>query len=147
MSIQIEFSQLTKIIWYDDIVKQHPNFIDILKLDLARYIETNGDSLPDYFGKDDLYTYPRSIITESVRHIHLKIPPDIFNSRLTQKDRKCKINEPEKDIALIYVISKYDPNKASILAILKGNAHELAKDEKLMIQIKEAARAFHESTF
>lgn len=146
MSVEIEFSQLTKVIWYDEIVAQYPNFIDNLKRDLAKYIETNGDELPDYFGKDDLYTFPRSIMTESVRHIHLKIPPDVFNSRRRQIDRKCKIGEFDKDIALVYVISKYNPNKASILAILNGNAHKLAQDEKLMLQIKEAARVFHIQT-
>lgn len=114
---------------------------DIILNDFRRYIESDFEELPSYFGFESMYGSPPEI-AGVMFHIHLCIPPDSFPKNRVQQDRKCKKGNPDKDIALVYTQGVLDIDSYCILAILMPDAHKKANDNKLMLRIGRYAREF-----
>lgn len=118
---------------------------EIILNDFKRYIESDFEELPSYFGVDNLYGSPPDL-AGIMGHIHLRIPPNKFPSNVAQAYRKCKKNDPANDIALVYVQGDEDDSKYCILAIVMPNAHSRMKPNlKLIRKLGSYAKEFKEN--
>jgi len=97
----------------------------------------------DTFGKDVAYdhinTLP-SVKAEELRHIHIIGINDTFKSYVRQENKTS-------DNHLVYCSNFYDSNIYLLIAILEPNAHELAKNNQLMLDLVDIAKDFRNMNF
>lgn len=127
--------------------QQLPYFENQLLSVFKKYKESNGEFVPNIFGRDVPYTYPRKLYELDVSHIHLRLPPDRFSKNIAQSERKNKKKEPDKDIFLVYVKSQFSQDKYALLAILRPNAHEQSKQAKILDMFCEYAEKYQNKEF
>src|SRR5690625_8017195 len=102
MSVIVEFNTETYDVYFKDVLADYPDLLNNLKQDFTDYVESDGWVLPDYFGKDDPYDQPYAARQAGLMHIHIAIPPTTFPPNRPQRDRKCPMNSPHQDAALVY---------------------------------------------
>ena len=139
--VEVSFHPDTYELFFEPLKAEHPQLMDVLVDDFARYQQSQRDDLPDYFGFDSEFGSPPEI-AGCLEHIHLCIPPRKFPRRVKQPYRKCKKGDPENDVALVYVRGLFDLHKFCILGLLMPDAHKLSNDRKLMLYLGRLGRAF-----
>ncbi|APG37854.1 toxin YafO [Escherichia coli] len=94
---------------------------------------------PAIFGKDGPYTAPGAIVSSRVYHVHLLFTKQ---ERTSSRSRfNCT-----SDRALVYSQHAHFQDVYSLLAIFPNNAHQYAKDPKIMVDIAAYAAAFQALT-
>ena len=96
--------------------------------------------LPALFGKDVPYDHPFNldiIKQEQVRHIHLAAIGTGFSIFITQAKRTS-------DTHLVYCRGFTNEHCYLLMAILRPNAHDLAKSNQLVYQLGLIAHAFRQ---
>ncbi|HHL3125688.1 TPA: type II toxin-antitoxin system YafO family toxin, partial [Citrobacter freundii] len=119
-----------KVTWNSDSYAQflQPTF-DIkpdLKITLLHdFTSLKQGMYPAVFGKDGPYTAPGAIVSSRVYHVHL-----LF----TKQERTSNRNRFNctSDRALVYSQHAHFQDVYSLLAIFPNNAHQYAKDPKIM---------------
>lgn len=124
-----------------------PNFENQLLSVFKKYKESNGEFVPNIFGRDVPYRYPIKLYKLDVSHIHLRLPPDQFSKNIVQIERRNKKEEPNKDIFLVYVKSQFSQDKYALLAILRPNAHEQSKQAKILDLFCEYAEKYQNKEY
>ena len=107
---------------------------------VADFKQYKAGKLPALFGKDVPYDHPFNldiIKQEQVRHIHLAANGVGFAMLLTQMKRTS-------DMHLVYCHGFSNENCYLLMAILRPNAHDLAKSNQLMYQLGLMAQAFRQ---
>lgn len=140
VKIDVSFHEETYDAYFKPLESSHPGFLETLLADFKRYQGSQREELPAYFGYDAEYGYPPEI-AGCLEHIHLCIPPNKFPKNYRQIDRRCKIGNPSKDVALVYARNLYEPS-FKIIAILHPDAHSQAKNMKLMRHLGHLGREF-----
>lgn len=139
--VEVSFHPETYDRFFRPLESTHPELMDVLLDDFRRYQQSMREDLPDYFGFDAEYGSPAEV-AGCLEHIHLCIPPRTFPRRKRQFDRRCRLGEPENDVALVYARGLFDQHKFCILGILMPDAHGLSNDNKLMRYLGRLAREF-----
>jgi len=96
--------------------------------------------LPALFGKDVAYDHPFNlniIKQEQVRHIHLATTDTAFPVFVTQAKRTS-------DTHLVYCRGFNNEHHYLLMAILRPNAHDLARSNQLMYKLGLMAEAFRQ---
>lgn len=145
MAVTVEFNPDTYQEFFADILADYPDLLENLRQDFTDYIESDGLVLPNYFGKDTPYMQPPKAIDVELMHIHILMPPSEFPANKPQFDRKCPMNAPHQDAALVYTRGIADDSKYSLIALLHPNAHGMASDRKTMNYLIAIADKFQES--
>jgi mRNA interferase YafO len=125
-----------------------PGLTDNIKEDFAdfiRYLRGDGESIPRRYGRHGPYSWPKSIASLNLMHVHICVPPrhGFVGNFLDQ--RACRDNEPERDAALVYTEHMYDEGRFCLLALLYPEAHSQARNEQVMRHLADLARRFHDS--
>lgn len=141
-AVTVEIHPATKAEFFTQVLAAYPTLIRDLAADFEAY--KGRGVLPSYFGCDVAYTEPTSAYNAHMMHIHLCLPPDHFKPNTPQFDRKCPMNAPHKDVALVYVRGELEENRFCILAVLHPNAHAKARDEKMMKYLARMAKDFRD---
>lgn len=113
--------------------------------DFERYACSSGTEVPDYFGRDSIYTHPVVAMRAKLRHIHISLPPETFNPQINQADRKVPVGAPDQDAALLYVQHEFFEHRFLIVAFLYPDAHGQARQEKLMRHLGYIAQEFQDT--
>ncbi|WP_417339136.1 type II toxin-antitoxin system YafO family toxin [Halomonas kashgarensis] len=85
--------------YFDSIDATFPGFK--LLESFTDYIASGRDVVPDCFGNDAPYTQPYGAFRAGLMHIHIAVPPTTFPKKRPQADRKCPMNAPDQDAALV----------------------------------------------
>lgn len=107
---------------------------------IADFKQYKAGKLPALFGKDVRYDHPFNldiIKQEQVRHIHLAKNGAGFPLLVKQLKRTS-------DTHLIYCQGFANEHCYLLMAILRPNAHDLAKSNQLMYQLGVMAQAFRQ---
>ncbi|MBZ9611329.1 type II toxin-antitoxin system YafO family toxin [Rheinheimera maricola] len=107
---------------------------------IADFKQYKVGRLPALFGKDVQYDHPFNldiIKQEQVRHIHLAENGSGFAVLLTQIKRTS-------DTHLVYCRGFGNESCYLLMAILRPNAHDLAKSNQLMYQLGLMAQSFRQ---
>ncbi|CZY17163.1 type II toxin-antitoxin system YafO family toxin [Enterobacter hormaechei] len=133
-----------KVTWNSDSYAQFLQPTFDIKPDLKITLLNDFTSLkqgmyPAVFGKDGPYTAPGAIVSSRVYHVHL-----LF----TKQERTSSRNRFNctSDRALVYSQHAHFQDVYSLLAIFPNNAHQFAKDPKIMADIAAYAAAFQALT-
>lgn len=97
----------------------------------------SGFVIPKFFGKDDVYTRPESIVPSFLYHIHLAVGTT-FKSGTYQQNKTS-------NAALVYTQHKLITSTYSLLAIFPNNAHDFAKNNVIMNELASYANTFHKN--
>lgn len=124
--------------------RDFPGLLEHLKSDFRIYMRTDGEMLPRRFGRDVPYTQPPKAITAQLMHIHICLPPREFSRNIPQFDRRCRLGEPERDAALVYVQGLMNEDIYCLLALLYPEAHGKARDRNIMNYLARLAEEFRE---
>lgn len=111
--------------------------LDQLVKDFKAY---KSGSLPDLFGRDELYDHPHNlnlVLAEQVRHIHLAGADNPWHIHKLQFYRTSSEH-------LVYCRGSEDENCYLLMAILgpKPDAHDLARDNNIMYKLGRMAELF-----
>lgn len=139
--VDVCFHSATYDLFFKPLESSHPELMNVLLEDFRRYQQSMRDDLPHYFGYDAEYGSPREI-AGCIEHIHLCIPPRTFKKRQRQIDRKCRIGEPENDVALVYARGLMEYHKFCIIGILMPDAHQQSRNNELMLHLGRLGREF-----
>ena len=143
MTVIVEFNPDTYDELFADVLVDYPGLLENLRQDFLEYAESDGERLPNYFGKVSAYMQPYAAMQAGLMHIHIAMPPDTFPEKLPQHDRKCSFN-PQRDAALVYTQGELDDKHYSLIALLHPGAHGLASDPKVMNRLIAAAKHFRD---
>lgn len=132
---------------FADTFIEFPNFEKQLISVFKEYIESNRTKVPDIFGRDVPYRYPKTLYDLNVQHIHLKLPPNRFPKKQAQYDRRNSTKEPNKDIFLVYVISDSNPERFALLAILRPHAHKKSKERRILDLFCQLAEKYQDQEY
>lgn len=113
--------------------------------DFERYASSSGTKVPDYFGRDSIYTHPFVAMRAKLRHIHICLPPGTFNPQTNQVDRTVPIGVPDQDASLLYVRHEFFEHRFLIVAFLYLDAHGQARKERLMQSLGYIAQTFQDT--
>lgn len=119
--------------YFKPIFDDYPDLEKILITDFINYKE--GNNIPHYFGRDAAYVKPYSAHKAGLMHIHLALPPKVF-------DQNKGLYYRTSDTALVYVQAGCDINKYSLLAIFHPDAHSKARNESMMKKLASIAQRF-----
>lgn len=144
MGIEVSIHPSTRVELFDDVLRDYPEIESCLLADFKRYIETQGDVIPNYFGCDQPYSEPSAARSGQLRHIHIALPPQVFNENVAQCYRKCSKEKPELDAALVYVQGEYYEDRYMILAFFAPRAHDKAKVNAVMTRLGLLAKEFRD---
>lgn len=122
-----------------------PKLRDDLIADFRQYVASSWTQVPEYFGRDSIYTQPFVAMRAKLRHIHIRLPPRSFSPNTSQWDRTAPSNAPDQDAALLYVQHEFDEHRFLILAFLYPDAHGQARQERLMKYLGYEAQIFQDS--
>lgn len=142
--VEVDFHPATRH-YFDTIDATFPGFKHELLESFTDYIASNREVVPDCFGNDAPYTQPYSAFRAGLMHIHIAVPPTTFPSKRPQADRKCPMNAPDQDAALVYVQGELEEDHYCLLAILYPSAHQLANDQRTIPYLARLAQAFKDS--
>jgi mRNA interferase YafO len=142
--LEVDFHPETQDL-FDEVELAHPGLQENLRADFALLMESNWDYRPKRFGKVDQYTWPPSIVSSMLMHIHICMPPlDDFPRNIPVSRMTCKRGDGLRDAALVYVQGEMFEERYCILALLYPHAHRRARTERLMIKLGRLAREFRE---
>lgn len=139
--VEVSFHPATYDQFFRPLETSHPQLMEVLVEDFRRYQQSMREDLPDYFGFDNEYGSPPEI-AGCLEHIHLCIPPGTFPRNKKQFDRRCRKDDPDNDVALVYARGLFDRHKFCIIAILMPDAHEQSRNHKLMVYLGRLGREF-----
>lgn len=139
--VEVVFHSQTYDAYFKPLELSHPGFLKILLNDFCRYQQSMRDYLPDYFGFDAEYGSPREI-AGCIEHIHLCIPPRSFPPNLRQSYRRCRVGDPQNDVALVYARGRIEFQRFCIIGILMPDAHRQANGRDLMLYLGRLGREF-----
>lgn len=128
--------------YFDSIDATFPGFKQELLESFADYIASGREIVPDCFGNDAPYTHPHSAFRAGLMHIHIAVPPTTFPRKSPQADRKCPMNAPDQDAALVYVQGELEEDHYCLLAILYPDAHQRASDNRTIPYLARLAQDF-----
>jgi mRNA interferase YafO len=142
MQVEASYHEDTYERFFAPLDVSHPGLTQTLLEDFIRYKQTKGDELPHYFGFDTTYGHPPEV-AGCLWHIHLCIPPRKFDKRRCQIDRRCRRDDPDNDVALVYAQGDLENHRFVILGVLSPDAHKVAKtDLDLMRYLGKLAQTF-----
>ena len=111
-------------------------YADELKAAFKTY---KGGNDPDgVFGKDSPYGRPVGAWAVELQHVHVLDEDERHDQRNELK------NERTSDGCVVYTRGEVDKEAYCILAVFPEDAHRLAKSDKIMKPLIEAARKFRE---
>jgi mRNA interferase YafO len=90
--------------------------------------------LPERFGRDVPYHFPKEALEEELLHLHLNVD-DPWPISYLQYDRTS-------DVHLVYCQGATQKNCFFLMTILSPDAHEQAKNIDLMLKLAEKAESF-----
>lgn len=125
------------------IASDYPGFLDQLKQDFVRFIDSDRLEYPNYFGSDSIYNWPHQAEIEAVSHMHIALPPREFQSSRLLMDRKNPRID-EKDTCLVYCEHAITPGRILFLDFFHPKAHEKARSERTMKRLARCANTFHD---
>lgn len=128
--------------YFDSIDSTFPGFKQELLESFTDYIASGREVVPDCFGNDAPYTQPYGAFRAGLMHIHIAVPPTTFPKKRPQADRKCPMNAPDQDAALVYVQGELEEDHYCLLAILFPNAHQQASDNRTIPYLARLAQDF-----
>lgn len=143
MPVEVSFHDETFEKFFKPVDQSYPGLSDDLRRDFIRYIESDRESIPDYFGRDVPYLQPELAAQVHLMHIHILIKPDTFPRRKTQLDRVCP-RDPQRDAALVYVQGELEENRYCLLAFFWPDAHGKARDKGAMNYLARLAKRFRD---
>ncbi|MGM8931383.1 type II toxin-antitoxin system YafO family toxin [Salinicola halophyticus] len=114
-----------------------------LDYDFRRYIESDRNEYPNYFGRDKLYSQPVEASRAGLMHVHLGLPPLEFHPRNPLYHR-TNPRDPELDAVLVYCQHELYEHRILLIELLYPGGHEKAQDRKIMHYLAQQARDFHE---
>ncbi|WP_312483839.1 type II toxin-antitoxin system YafO family toxin [Pseudomonas sp.] len=123
--------------FFAPVAKQYPGLIDKLIRDFKRYVDSDRNYQPSYFGRDCPYVEPPLAYSSRLMHLHLNLSPSGFPHSKPRNDRTS-------DTALVYVRGELDDYQYSLLAVFHPDAHHLARDSKMMNYLARIAKDFRE---
>lgn len=142
--IEVELHPETQSL-FEEVESSFPGLIQNLVGDFRAWLESDLEYWPRRFGKVSYYNQPPSVRSASLLHVHICMPPrEGFSDRIPVSERKCKVGEPERDAALVYVQGEFHEERYCILALLYPNAHEKAQEEKTILGLASLARNFRD---
>lgn len=104
-----------------------------LKSDFKDYKE--GFRLPNYFGRDGDFTRHQNATSSNLRHLHLAESKNFWKPFLRQYDRTS-------NYWLIYCSGFWNVNNYLLIAILKPDAHQQARQNRLLDGLSAVAERF-----
>ncbi|WP_165677438.1 type II toxin-antitoxin system YafO family toxin [Metapseudomonas otitidis] len=144
MPVEVEFHPATYKEFFQDVLSSYPDLLQKLRRDFSRYVESDGNFLPTYFGQDAPYVEPAAAFNARLMHIHICLPPGSFPIGKPQADRKCRKGEPSQDAALVYVRGELYEERYRLLAFLHPDAHQKARKKELMSYLARIAQEFRD---
>lgn len=128
--------------YFDSIDTTFPGFKQELLESFTDYIASGREVVPDCFGNDAPYTQPYGAFRAGLMHIHIAVPPTTLPRKRPQADRKCPMNAPDQDAALVYVQGELEEDHYCLLAILYPDAHQRASDNRTIPYLARLAQDF-----
>ncbi|XKM13967.1 type II toxin-antitoxin system YafO family toxin [Orbaceae bacterium ac157xtp] len=141
MDFSVSINEQTRERFFKPIFDKYPNLENQIISDFRKYKESNGDIVPNYFGRDTAYVEPLLAYKIGLMHIHLCFPPNKFNDSVAQYYRVCK--KGQTDVCLVYVSGSFNINYFSLLAIFSPDAHEKSRNKSIMDYICRVAEDFY----
>ncbi len=140
-AVDAQYHPSTYSEFFEPLDLTHAGFTLQLLEDFKRYQSSQRSDLPDYFGYDSDYGWPAEI-AGCLQHIHLCIPPNAFDPRRPQAYRKCRREDPQNDIALVYAQGLYETHRYSLIGLFAPDAHGKCKEQSLMLRLGRLGRRF-----
>lgn len=145
MAVEVEFHPETFAEFFAPVDESYPGLSARLKRDFERYVASDRNSRPTYFGRDTSYTWPEAAYQAQLMHIHIELPPGRFRQDVAPFYRVCRRGNPERDAALVYVQGMLEEDQYRILAFLWPDAHEKARDKAVMLYFARIAKEFRDT--
>ncbi|OCG11356.1 type II toxin-antitoxin system YafO family toxin [Gilliamella apicola] len=141
MDFSVSINDQTRERFFKPIFDKYPNLEKQIIRDFKKYKESNGDLVPNYFGRDVAYVEPYLANKIGLMHIHMCFPPNKFNDSDAQYYRVCK--KGQTDACLVYISGSLSINHFSLLAIFSPDAHKKSRDKSIMDYICRVAEDFY----
>lgn len=78
MTVIVEFNPDIYDELFADVLVDYPGLLENLRQDFLEYAESDGERLPNCFGKVSAYMQPYAAMQAGLMHIHIAMPPDTF---------------------------------------------------------------------
>lgn len=124
------------------IADSFPGFEEQLRLDFIRFIESDRMEYPDYFGRDSIYNWPQEAEAEAVSHMHIALPPRVFQKSALIDRTNPRI--PDKDACLVYCEHAVSRGRILFLDFFYPDAHKMAHCKRTMQRLARNANLFHD---
>ncbi|MFL1513203.1 type II toxin-antitoxin system YafO family toxin [Pseudomonas prosekii] len=144
MAISVVIHPETRREYFDDVLRDYPSLERSILKDFKICMESKGLKLASYMGCDQPYSEPAAARIGQLRHIHIALPPQVFDSNKAQSYRKCSMHSPELDAALVYAQGELYEDRYVILAFFAPNGHAKARVDAVMNKLGYLAKKFRD---
>jgi mRNA interferase YafO len=145
LTVIVEYNKDSYDFYLKQVFNGFPGLEQQLLDDFIIYKSTGR--LPDYFGRDTLYTDPSDIQDAELRHIHFEVGNDKFKLPTGWRNLTSQQLQWVKttNTALVYTKHLLNEDHYSLIAVFTPLAHMKARDYGRMRVLAGYARKFHES--
>lgn len=143
MGVTATYNTQSFDLYLKSVFAKYPHLESQLLADFIAYKSTGN--LPDYFGRDTLYSDPEDIRDAELRHIHFELGKQVFGPLpkwIDLSDKQAVQWERTTNTALVYARHLLDENHYTLMAVFTPYAHEYAREEWRMRELAGYARKF-----